>query len=397
MGNWNFDRAGESLEKVINALPETTLDFELNPTYERALLEIAKRAETNKGVFTVIVTSLLAKSLEPELDTRLHQSSMKEGYSGRTLDTKVVTPILKKHRFPSMSESGWLTRSLEQAVPFDHNFTGRITPPELKKSFLLILYYSNEVSKDTTEALTFVLKKVDELHRAPREKASAGLKVAGASPTFAMELLLDHWGSKYDDAQGTARLPVLAVYACLERFLAANSLKQTQSLAPLESHNSSDLRSKALGDVEGLNADGDKTQVVEVKFGKPITPNEIRDMKRKAMGQKLEQYIALTDGGFEAGPLMADAIREFESETGTHLVLQDTISFLETLLLFSSPIDAFLERYFELVSTDGAVKTGHVRRLKELMAETFEVKSERPAVPPKPSLLAGLKFGKRLN
>lgn len=45
---------------------------------------------------------------------------MDKGYSGRSFDTKYITPFMK-FKFPkiAMRESGWLTRSLEQLEPYD--------------------------------------------------------------------------------------------------------------------------------------------------------------------------------------------------------------------------------------------------------------------------------------
>ncbi len=64
---------------------------------------------------------------------------MQNGYSGRSFDTKYVTPFLRKYEFPSMSESGWLTRSLEQPYPYILDYKGKISPKEVAEAFLLIL------------------------------------------------------------------------------------------------------------------------------------------------------------------------------------------------------------------------------------------------------------------
>src|SRR5690606_5614819 len=95
-----------------------------------------KRSESAKAVLTVVITSLTYKIQNPEQDIRNHQTSIENGYSGRTFDTKYITPFLKKVKFPAMTESGWLTRSLEQKVPYDFNFSGAIRPDYLKTAFL---------------------------------------------------------------------------------------------------------------------------------------------------------------------------------------------------------------------------------------------------------------------
>lgn len=43
---------------------------------------------------------------------------------------------MKSVSFPAMAESGWLTRSLEQAHPYDMNYPGKIKPDNVKNAFL---------------------------------------------------------------------------------------------------------------------------------------------------------------------------------------------------------------------------------------------------------------------
>ena len=100
---------------------------------------IIKHSEQAKGILTVCITSIVYKALHPEQDIRNHQNSIKGGYSGRTFDSQHITPFLKSCHFPAMAESGWLTRSLEQKVPYDRNYTGAIKPNILKTAFLGIL------------------------------------------------------------------------------------------------------------------------------------------------------------------------------------------------------------------------------------------------------------------
>src|SRR5690606_11756410 len=100
---------------------------------------ILQNSESAKAVLTVLITSLTYKHQHPEQDIRNHQDSITNGYSGRTFDTKYITPFLKKHRFPAMAESGWLTRSLEQKQPYTLGYTGAIRPPKLKEAFLKLI------------------------------------------------------------------------------------------------------------------------------------------------------------------------------------------------------------------------------------------------------------------
>lgn len=105
------------------------------------LSKIVSNAESFKAIVTVLTTSLVKKIENPEQDIRYHKNELKGGYSGRTLDTKFITPFFKKYfsRF-AMKESGWLTRSIEQPHPFTLKFPGKIKNKEVKQAFLQILH-----------------------------------------------------------------------------------------------------------------------------------------------------------------------------------------------------------------------------------------------------------------
>ncbi|MCW1372253.1 DNA cytosine methyltransferase, partial [Campylobacter jejuni] len=116
---------------------------------------VVEKEESSKAVFTVLVSSLTYKCLHSEQDVRMHKTELKNGYSGRGFDTKFVTPFLKQKQFlGAMKESGWLTRSLEQAHPFTLDFPGKIQSSRLKDAFLQIL---NDVEVNGANPLEYLL------------------------------------------------------------------------------------------------------------------------------------------------------------------------------------------------------------------------------------------------
>lgn len=116
---------------------DITIDEKINDY----LQFILNRISQNKGVYTVLVTLALYKYLNPHQDIRQHKIELPSGFSGRSFDFKYVTPTLKEIGLPAMAESGWLTRSLEQAYPYDMNYRGKITPEALKLAFLHVVDY----------------------------------------------------------------------------------------------------------------------------------------------------------------------------------------------------------------------------------------------------------------
>jgi len=77
----------------------------LDNNLEKALDIIVDHSEKQKGVLTVIITGMVYKHYHLEQDVRRHQANMPGGYSGRSFDTKWITPFLKANEFPAMSES----------------------------------------------------------------------------------------------------------------------------------------------------------------------------------------------------------------------------------------------------------------------------------------------------
>lgn len=54
------------------------------------IIVIANKSYSQKGVFTVLITLSIYKILHPEQDIRNHQISMENGFSGRSIDTKLL-------------------------------------------------------------------------------------------------------------------------------------------------------------------------------------------------------------------------------------------------------------------------------------------------------------------
>ncbi|MCD7740063.1 MAG: hypothetical protein LUH11_01785, partial [Candidatus Gastranaerophilales bacterium] len=118
---------------------------------------ISKKSIVQKGVFTVLITLAIHKILYPKQDIRLHQEKMKGGFSGRTIDTKYITPTLKELCLPSMAESGWLTRSLEQPFPYTLDYKGNIRDVEVKEAFLNLVDFIQKEPRDTENLVMSLL------------------------------------------------------------------------------------------------------------------------------------------------------------------------------------------------------------------------------------------------
>ena len=113
-----------------------------------------------KAVKTVSITLLTKKIISPSQDVRQHRDDLQNGFSGRTLDTKIITPFMLKKfgKHFAMAESGWLTRSFEQPYSFTLDYKGPIDKA-VKKPFLEML---DDIEKgaDSKKYLTALLAKL---------------------------------------------------------------------------------------------------------------------------------------------------------------------------------------------------------------------------------------------
>lgn len=339
----------------------------LRPAIAQQLDVIVNHSEDRKGVMTVVCTSLLYKLIYPSQDVRYHQADLPNGYSGRTFDSKYVTPFLRQHKFPSMAESGWLTRSLEQKSPYTKDYRGAIKPTELKTAFLQIFNEIEVGNSSPTMMLDYLLQKLI-IQR-------DSFKIALAKPQNLLikdviQLLDSHFHLRYK-AAGASRLPVLALYAIYECVF-ENDLKRYQGkkLLPLESHNSADTRSGRLGDIDIIDENGDAFEAVEVKFDISINRDIISIAKEKILPSKVERYYILsTENPLESDLSMINSeIDKLNNTHGCQLVVNGILPTIKYYLrLLVKPSD-FIEHYVDLISEDRALTFEHKQKWNELVS-----------------------------
>ncbi len=266
-----------------------TITSDLTESEQTLLNTVLKYSEQAKAVLTVLITSLVYKIFNPEQDIRKHQVSISGGYSGRTFDTKFITPFMKACKFPAMSDSGWLTRALEQKVPYDQNYSGAISPKDLKPVFLEIL--DNIQQNAPCEAyLSYIFQGLIIKRNQQEIDLARPIVLSIAS---ILDLLQRHFDSRYQ-AEGASRLPVLAIYAAYQCLINETKRFENKILLPIESHTSSDKSSGRIGDIEIIDDKNRAFEAVEVKYGIPITLQKVQDAYSKFQTTPVSRYYILS-------------------------------------------------------------------------------------------------------
>jgi len=335
---------------------------------------IVENAETQKAVLGVTLTSLVHKVYEPEQDIRKHQEGMKDGYSGRTFDTKYVTPFLKS-KFPhfAMAESAWLTRSLEQPRPFNLNYPGKIRNPVLKTAFLKTL---DRVQADSKLALKFLTALIGLMLETTAKDGTLFTKVqvaSGITIAKSIDALSLHIRHNYGKGVvGTARLPVLAIYSVYNLLMPDVKRYSGKFLVPLESHTSPDSRSESLGDIDVNNADNTCFESVEIKHNKPITADMVGVAYRKIRNTEIDRYYILTtsEPNFDDHEAVMQEIEKYKKVHPCQIIVNGVIPSLKYYMrLISNPQDIIGEYTkwleFEYQRASG-IKREHLRFWQEI-------------------------------
>ena len=314
---------------------ETVLDFQ----------------ENRKAVLTVLITLLLKKVHEPEQDIRLHQDKLAGGFSGRTLDTRVVTPFLRDKKFPHMAESGWLTRTLEQPHAYDLNYPGSISPRGLKDAFLRLI--DNVEKKGESVADEYLIVLLLGLIEARDRNTNLVLdRPVNMSVANVVACLKAHHAVSIE---GVARLPVLSIHAIL--CILANDLERYRGceVLPLEKHTSADTRSNLIGDVNVQDANGSLYEGYEVKHNVRITSDIVEVSFEKLRTTPVERYYILTTFPHKDYSEFQGQIRQIAQSHGCQLTVNGVDQTLAYYLRLVNNTKEFINEYVTRIETDTAI------------------------------------------
>ena len=346
--------SSNSIKSKFNHLITPKLDIILN------------HSESAKAVLTVIITSLTYKILYPEQDIRRHQSSIESGYSGRTFDTKYITPFMKNSKFPAMATSGWLTRSLEQKVPYNSNYSGAIRPANLKTVFLETIDFI-EKGEDLEKSLSYLMQGLI-IQRNSYQIALA--KPVNLPISKIIVLLENHFDSKYV-SDGSARLPVLALYAIYQCLIGEVKRFEDKKLLEIESHTSADARSGRIGDIEIQDEQGKVFEAVEVKHGIKINVQLIQDSFEKLKATQVKRYYLLSTANIESKEKakIEQEIERIKNIHGCHVIANGLIPSLKYYIRLISDTSEFIANYVNMVENDSSLKFEHKKKWNILISQ----------------------------
>jgi DNA (cytosine-5)-methyltransferase 1 len=327
---------------------------------------IGRYIESQKGVFTVLITLGIHKILNNYQDIRYHQTTLDNGFSGRTVDTKYITPTLKELKLPSMSESGWLTRSLEQPYPYTLTYEGKISNKNVKKSFLELVDYINKTPVLVNQVIYLLLKKSIKIREDNRVEIIKINNPDHVSIDKLMSVLMDYMKSQYS-VSGGSKIPVIVFYSIYQILI--NELKRYENctLKDLGFHTTCDKTSKSSGDIE-IYKGSTLFESVEIKFDINIDSHIVNRVIEKIHRFNPSRYYVLSTSGISSSDTtdINNKIFELGAEHGCQLIVNGLYTTLKYYMRLIDDTTTLINNISTNISTDKELKVEHKTKWKEL-------------------------------
>ncbi len=356
----------------------------VSPKIRKDIDLLIEKIGSNKSIVSALATSLLKKIIEPKQDVRLHRTDFENGYSARSLDTRITSPFFKEH-FPKYAnkESSFLTLATREKIKWnkENGVNLKIRSKKLKESFLNVFEQIEEYNQNPKTYLIYLfanlieLSKQDELIFKLAKEDSKDISTINIQ--IVLEMLQKHFAIKL-----SSRLPVVAIYSIYEILLPKFERFKNKKLLPLQVHTSSDKH--GFGDIEIYDEAENPFEIIEIKHNIPIDKYLIFDIVKKIEKVEIDRYYILTTykNGFENAKTekeVSEYILEIKRQKGFDIIANGILTTLKYYLRFIDNYNSFIEIYTKNLITDAenstAVKSFHIEEWSKIL-EFYKIGNE---------------------
>lgn len=364
----SLDNPASFLQARIDKTPNSQLT---NKNLIKHLKNLSTKIESHKAVYTCLIMLLVKKIDDPNQDIRYHKKELKNGFSGRGYDTNYITPVLKKNNLPSMSESAYLTRSIEQPHPLDRGFPGKIRDTLTKNSFLEIInIFQNEPSycEGILDYLIIEGKKIKSENFIPVKKIK---KIDQIFINDFINLLIEYLKIDFKSS-GASKVPVLCIHSIYQIFLREIDKYKDYTLKEIGFHTTSDRTSKSSGDIE-LFKKNILMESFEVKYGREINLHILEIVYEKVKKFNPQKYFIIHTSQFNEKLIseLDKKIKEIKTEHGCQIILDNLYTTLSSYLRLINNVEDFVNLLSKNIIEDKELKLVHKKKWKEMIEEKF--------------------------
>ncbi len=347
----------------------------INATLKKDIDLLIDKIGSNKSIVSALATSLLKKIIDPKQDIRLHRMDFENGYSARSLDTRITSPFFKKY-FPKYAnkESSFLTLATRERIKWtiEDGNNLKIRIKNLKKCFLDVFDQIETHNKNPRNILCYLFIRLIELTNKEdlifQIAEKTNIEIGTLNINTILTMLKEHFSIKL-----SSRLPVIAIYSIYEILIPLLKRYNKKRLLPLQVHTSSDKH--GFGDIEIYDENNLPFEIVEIKHNIPIDKYMVFDIVKKTNGTNINRYYILTTyaRGFEnqeIEQLVNKFIAYVNTKRNIDIIANGIITTLKYYLRFIDNYNLFLNIYTKNLINDARrsteIKSFHIERWIEI-------------------------------
>ena len=347
----------------------------IDATLKKDIDLLIDKIESNKSIVSALATSLLKKIIDPKQDIRLHRTDFENGYSARSLDTRITSPFFKKY-FPKYAnkESSFLTLATRERIKWtiEDGNNLKIRNKNLKKCFLDVFDQIKTHNKNPRNFLCYLFIRLIEITNKEdfilQIAKKTNIEIGTLNINTILAMLKEHFSIKL-----SSRLPVIAIYSIYEILIPLLKRYNKKILLPLQVHTSSDKH--GFGDIEIYDEKNLPFEIVEIKHNIPIDKYMVFDIVKKTNGTNINRYYILTTyaRGFEnkeTEQLVNEFISCINTEKNIDIIANGIITTLKYYLRFIDNYNLFLNIYTKNLINDARhsteIKSFHIEKWIEI-------------------------------
>jgi len=343
----------EEILKAVRERAEKSLDKPLigdSAISER--INYLCQCTSNRSGVRLVMACLLAKLDKPHIDPRKPYTEIEgdDCFSGRRYDEQYLTAFISTNRLSVNATTAFLTptlRNINQPLTTKRELMGR--PRELYSHALTLLEDVALRRVPADVVLAEMVRVLITLRNEKNARMDSLLKALnnnkGSLPLSSegiITLVKQHLACKH-----ASRLPVLVVAAAYQ----AAGEKLAEHIRPLHAHNSADLQTGALGDIELCLAGENRVVTAYEMKMKQVTRDDIDAAVGKIAKAAfpIDNYLFITTDRID--PTVVEYAASFYDKTsGTEIAILDCIDFLRHFIhLFHRIRGDYLDAYQSLV------------------------------------------------
>lgn len=313
------------LDRLYEELPSTIETVSLADETVMLINQIVDSitSEVGRAVAGLTILQLIIKCLEPSQSIRLHKAgtggfSWSEGVSMRQLDTRFVTPFLRKYDLLRINRDGlFMTRSLAENYPYSQFYKAAVRGA--KQAWLDLIDRVEANVAESCDALKYLLAQLRNRAKRFQNRAEHAIEVTKSwlsrkpEPERIQQLILKH----IEGSQYSARLLEIGMHSFLQALEDREVLHGR--LVPLCQMRTANKKHRNIADIEIVSEGGSVLEAWDAKYGKPYLQDELYELAEKLEGKTPEVVGFVVNQDPDLRQDIRDTIEFMKEESGVDI------------------------------------------------------------------------------